>query len=78
MNQWYDETLVAIFYATNNKYEVWELPARQLCTVSMRGRSFHTEDRAKSFVMSQFPDTVLIVSPDDILEETKRREAARA
>jgi len=78
MNQWYDETLVAIFYATNNKYEVWELPARQLCTVSMRGRSFHTEERAEQFIAEQFNSSdILLVTADDILEEMKRREQSK-
>jgi hypothetical protein len=74
MNQWQDETLVAIFANVNNKFEVWELPARQLCTVSMRGRIFHREERAKSFIAREFSMDVLIVTPDDILEEMNRRE----
>jgi hypothetical protein len=76
MNQWYDETLVAIFANVNNKFEVWELPARQLCTVSKRGRIFRTEERAEQFITEQFPDSVLRVTDDDILEEMKRREQA--
>ena len=75
MDQWYDETLVAIFANVNNKFEVWELPARQLSVVSKRGRIFHNEDRAKSFIAREFSMDVLIVTPDDILEEMKRREA---
>ncbi len=73
MNQWYDETLVAIFANVNNKFEVWELPARQLCTVSKRGRIFRTVEQAEQFIAEQFPDIVLRVTDDDILEEMKLR-----
>jgi hypothetical protein len=75
--QWQDETLVANFANANNKFEVWELPARQLSVVSMRGRIFHRVERAEAYIAREFDASgVLIVSPDDILEEMKRREQA--
>ena len=75
MHEWEDETLVAICNCSNNKFEVWELPARQLHKVGGRKPKFRTYEKAEQYIEDQYTN-VLVVKPDDIREEISRREAA--
>jgi hypothetical protein len=75
MHEWEDETLVAICNCSNNKFEVWELPARQMHMVGGRKPKFRTYEKAEGYIAEQYT-SVLFVSADDIREEMSRREAA--
>ncbi len=78
MNEWNDETLVAIHANANNEWEVWELPARQVQTVSTRGRVFRSFEKAEAYIEEQFDAAnILRVEADDILEEMEEREDLR-
>lgn len=76
MNEWEDETLVAIATLGNNKFEVWELPARQRSRVPGRKPTFHRFERAEDYIALNYPATVLKVTVDDFRQEMERREAA--
>jgi hypothetical protein len=71
MNQWDDDTLVAIYVQDNGKYKVVELPARQSSTVMSR-KTFSTYEQAEQYIDDQYP-TALCVQPEDIREEQTRR-----
>ena len=75
MHEWEDETLVAICNCSNNKFEVWELPARQMRMVGGRTPKFRTYEKAEDYIAEQYTG-VLIVTPDEIREEMSRREAS--
>jgi len=73
MNEWQDETLVAIESQRNGKYKVLELPARQTDVLTSR-RSFKDHEQAETYIDDQYP-TAMSVQIEDIQEEKSRRQA---
>jgi len=75
MNQWFDDTLVAIdFIAEGCGYwKILELPARSTCIQRFRGKFFSLE-KAEQVVSEQWPNSAcIVVDPLDLTEEIARR-----
>jgi hypothetical protein len=76
MDQWFNDTLVAIdFIAEGYGYwRIWELPARTTCIQRFPGKFFSLE-RAEQVVSEQWPgEACIVVDPLDLVEEVERRK----
>lgn len=73
MEQWFDETLVAII-SQARAYKVLELPARS-CHTHASPRYFRTPEQAERYIEKEYASSVLTVAPEDIKEEQARRFA---
>jgi len=75
MNQWLNETLVAIEQTTNGKYRVIELPPRATTRI-VRRRWFATVGRAETYIAEEWFDRCIVVQVEGITEEIERRSRA--
>ncbi|MEO9027613.1 MAG: hypothetical protein ABI413_02255 [Ktedonobacteraceae bacterium] len=73
MDQWQDDTLVAIHQADSGTFKVIELPARHTKMHTSR-KSFRLYEQAEGFITNQYTG-VLRVQYEDIVEEVAAREA---
>jgi hypothetical protein len=71
MQQWEDDTLVAISSERGGRYRVLELPARS-GRVHPSRRTFPAYEQAEDYINDQYP-SALVVPIEDIQEEKKRR-----
>jgi hypothetical protein len=71
MNEWLNETLVAIETTSNGKYRVIELPAKATQR-QMSKRRFAAAERAEDYIKERYSN-VIRVEPQDITEEIERR-----
>lgn len=71
MDQWEDDTLVAIKSVRNGQYKVMELPARQT-TIITYSKPFNDYEQAEQFIEEQY-STAITVPVEDIEEEVQRR-----
>ena len=71
MQEWFDDTLVAIMAQRGGRYRVLELPARQADVIPSR-RTFTSAEQAEDFISDQYP-SALVVPIEDVREEAKRR-----
>lgn len=72
MNQWHDDTLVAIKALDNGAFKVVELPARQARVITSR-RSFKTYEAAQAYIADQYPQASEFSADDLELERVGRQ-----
>jgi len=76
MNEWEDDTLVAIEIKDNGTCKVLELPARQTNVITSR-RTFASWDAAEGYIDDQYPGA-LAVQAEDVRAEARNRKASYA
>jgi len=72
MYQWENDTLVAIKELANGRFQVIELPARDV-TVCKSRRSFKSEEQAENYIKDQYPQGVTVCLKDLELEQANRK-----
>lgn len=75
MNQWHNDTLVAIKTLDNGTFKVLELPARQVDIITSR-RSFRTFEAAQAYIADQYPQATEFSAGDLELERAGRQVQA--